>query len=85
MSYKAQISADAAHGLLVDVAVTEEANNTGQLLPAVERIAEPLRRKPDERVADAGSSTHAAIEEMAELPVDFLGTTPRSTGWATHR
>jgi transposase len=83
LSYNAQISADAAQGLIVGVAVTQEANDTGQLLPAVERIAERLQRKPEQRVADAGYSPRAAIEEMAERKVDFLGSMPRedaSTG-----
>jgi hypothetical protein len=83
LSYHAQIAAAAAHGLMVGVAVTQEANDTGQLLPAVERIAEGLQRKPEQRVAEAGYTTGAAIEEMAERKVDFLGSMPRedaSTG-----
>jgi transposase len=89
LGYNAQISADAAHGLIVGVAVTQEANDTGQLLPAVERIEERLQRKPEQMVADAGYTTRAAIEEMAERKVDFLGSMPRedaSTGrTAPHR
>src|SRR6266851_1321422 len=37
LSYNAQISTDAAHGLIVGVAVTQEVNDYGQLLPAVDR------------------------------------------------
>src|SRR5580704_2937133 len=89
LGYNAQISADAAHGLIVGVEVTQEANDTGQLLPAVERIEERLQRKPEQMVADAGYTTRAAIEEMAERKVDFLGSMPRedaSTGrTAPHR
>lgn len=89
LSYNAQISADAAHGLIVSVAVTQEANDTGQLLPAVARIEERLQRKPEQMVADAGYTTRAAIEEMAERRTDFLGSMPRedaSTGrTAPHR
>ena len=77
LGYNAQISADAAHGLIVSVAVTQEANDTGQLLPAVERIEERLQRKPGQMVADAGYTTRAAIEEMAERKTDFLGSMPR--------
>ena len=83
LSYNAQISADAAQGLIVGVAVTQEANDTGPLLAAVERIAERLQRKPQQMVADAGYTTRAAIEEMAERKIDFLGSMPRedaSTG-----
>jgi len=77
LSYNAQISADAAHGLMVGVAVTQEANDTGQLLAAVERSAERLQQKPEQMVAEAGYTTGAAIEEMAERKVDFLGSMPR--------
>lgn len=89
LGYNAQISADAAHGLIVGVEVTQEANDTGQLLPAVERIEERLQRKPGQIVADAGYTTRAAIEQMAERKMDFLGSMPRedaSTGrTAPHR
>ena len=77
LGYNAQISADAAHGLIVGVEVTQEANDTGQLLPAVERIEERLQRRPGQMVADAGYTTRAAIEEMAERKIDFLGSMPR--------
>jgi hypothetical protein len=77
LSYKAQISAHAAQGLMVGVAITQEANDTGPLLPALERIAERWQRKPEQMVADAGYTTGAAIEEMAEGKVDFLGSLPR--------
>jgi hypothetical protein len=89
LRYNTQISADAAHGLMVGVAVTQEAHDTGPLLPAVERSEEGLQRKPQQMVADAGYSTRAAIAEMAERQVDFLGSRPRedaSTGrTAPHR
>lgn len=37
LSYNAQISADAAHGLIVGMAVTQDVNDCRQLLPAVDR------------------------------------------------
>src|ERR1700740_871291 len=43
LSYNAQMSADAAHGLIVGVAVTQAANDTGQLLPAVDLLEQPVR------------------------------------------
>src|SRR5229473_2479089 len=44
LSYNAQISADAAHGLIVGVAVTQEVNDCRQLLPAVDRIENQLQQ-----------------------------------------
>ena len=83
LSYHAQISAHAAQGLIVGVAITREADDTGPLLPALERIAERWQRKPEQMVADAGYTTGAALEELAEREIDFLGSMPRedaSTG-----
>jgi Transposase DDE domain len=74
LSYNAQISADAAHGLIVGVAVTQEVNDYGQLLPAVERIEQRLEKKPQQMVADAGYTTRETIEAMAERKIDFLGS-----------
>src|ERR1700675_3330714 len=74
LSYNAQISTDAAHGLIVGVAVTQEANDSAQLLPAVDRIEQRLERKPQQMVADSGYTTRENIEKMAGREVDFLGT-----------
>ena len=57
LSYNAQISADAANGLIVGVAVTQAANDSAELLPAVDRIQEQLERTPHQMVADGGYST----------------------------
>jgi transposase len=77
LSYNAQISADAANGLIVGVAVTQEANDSAQLLPAVERIEERLERKPQQMVADGGYTTRDNIEKMAGREIDFLGSMGR--------
>lgn len=77
LSYNAQISADAAHGLIVGVAVTQEANDSAQLLPAVERVEQRLKKKPQQMVADGGYTTRDNIEKMAEREIDFLGSMGR--------
>jgi hypothetical protein len=74
LSYNAQISADAAHGLIVGVAVTQEANDCLQLLPAVDRVEARLQKKPQQMVADKGYTTRETIEAMAERNIDFLGS-----------
>src|ERR1700682_154557 len=48
LSYNAQISTDAAHGLILGVSVTQEANDSAQLLPAVERIENQLKQTPEQ-------------------------------------
>lgn len=76
LSYNAQISADGAHGLIVGVAVTQDANDSAQLLPAVDRVEERLEKPPQQMVADAGYTTRENIEQMAGRDIDFLGSWP---------
>ena len=85
-SYNVQISSDAAYGIIVGVEVTQQANDSAQLLPAVERIEERLRRKPQQMVADGSYTTREAIEQMAERGIDFLGSMGREEmpSGATH-
>ena len=74
LSYNAQISTDAAQGLIVGVAVTQEPNDSGQLLLAVDRLEQRLEKKPQQMVADSGYTTRENIEKMAGREIDFLGT-----------
>jgi transposase len=74
LSYNAQISTDAAHGLIVGVAVTAEANDCEQLLPAVDRLEQRLNKRPQQMVADRGYTTRENIEKMSGRQVDFLGS-----------
>jgi hypothetical protein len=75
--YNVQISADAAQGIIVGVEVTPEASDSAQLLPALERIERRLKQRPQQIVADGGYTTCAAIQQMAERRVDFLGNRGR--------
>jgi hypothetical protein len=74
LSYNAQISTDAAHGLIVGVSVTQEANDSAQLLPAVDQVKERLQKKPRQMVADGGYTTRDNIQKLADQKVDFLGS-----------
>jgi transposase len=74
LSYNAQISTDAAQGLIVGVAVTQAAEDSAQLLPAVKRIEERLEKKPQQMVADSSYSTRDNIEQMAGRDIDFVGS-----------
>jgi transposase len=89
LSYNAQISTDAAQGLIVGVAVTQEANDSAQLVPAVERIENQLKQTPKQVVADGGYTTRDNIEKMAGRGIDFLGSMGReetpSGATAPHR
>jgi transposase len=77
LSYNAQISTDAANGLILEATVTQEANDSAQLLPAVERITDRLEKKPQQMVADGSYTTRDNIEKMAGQEIDFLGSMGR--------
>lgn len=72
-SYNVQISADATHGFIVGMDVSQQANDSAQLLPAVERIEQRLGRPPQQIVADGGYTTQEAIRQMAERNIEFFG------------
>jgi hypothetical protein len=73
-NYNVQISADAAQSLIVDVQVTQAANDSEQLAPAVGRIAARLGRKPQRMLADGDYTNRRSVEAMAELEVDYVGS-----------
>jgi transposase len=76
-SYNVQISTDAAQGQVVALEVTMEASDSAPLLPAVERIEQRLKQKPQQVVADGGYTTREVLERMAERQIDFLGNLGR--------
>jgi transposase len=77
LSYNAQISTDAAYGLVVGVAVTQAAEDSAQLLPAVDRVEQRLKKKPQQMVADGSYTTRENIEKMAGREIDFVGSMGR--------
>ena len=83
LSYNAQISTDAAHGLIVGVAVTQEANDMAQLLPAVDRVEQRLEKKPQQMVADSGYTHAREYREDGRTRDRFSGdhATRRCAAW----
>jgi transposase len=81
-SYNTQISTDAAHGIIVDVEVTQAGNDYEQLVPAVERIQERMQKKPRQVLVDSGFISGQSVEAMAEEKVDLLGAVADHKGQA---
>jgi len=69
-----QISADAAHDIIVAHAVSQHPEDFKELLPAVERIEDATGRSPLQVIADGGYTTRENIVAMAEKHVDFIGS-----------
>jgi transposase len=81
-SYNTQISTDTAHGIIVDVEVTQAGNDYDQLLPAVERMEERMGKLPQQVVVDGGFISRENVEGMAEEKVDLLGPLADDAGKA---
>jgi len=72
-SYNVQITTDASQQIVVGVAVTQEGNDWGQLMPALERLEETLGVMPAQAVADSGYVTRNNIVATAAEEVELIG------------
>jgi transposase len=75
-SYNAQISTDADSGVIVGLYLSQAAEDSHGLKPAMEEIHKNLGRVPEQVVADGGFTNHESIEKMAEQKIDFYGSLP---------
>jgi transposase len=73
-SYNAQISTDAAHGLIVGVGLTQSGSDYGELLGAVTRVEHSTGQKPQQVVADGGFTSRENIVAMSQEGVDLIGS-----------
>ena len=78
-SYNVQVSTDAAHKLIVGVAVSQSSNDWGELVGAVQQVQENCKDKPKQVVADAGFTNRTNVVAMAAQGIDFVGS-PRELG-----
>jgi hypothetical protein len=75
-SYNAQISTDAAHKIVVGVHLSQCSSDAQSLLPAIEKVVENLRRKPQQVVVDGGFTNRNNIVGCAEQQIDLVGSLP---------
>jgi transposase len=75
-SYNAQLSTDADSGVIVGVQLSQSANDSHELNPAMEQIRRNLGRLPEQVVADGGFTNRESIRRMAERAIDFYGSLP---------
>lgn len=73
--YNAQAAVDTDSGLVVAAEVTQEANDTQQLNPMLERIEANLGMLPERAVLDAGYWNGAMIRKAPEEVELFIATT----------
>jgi transposase len=73
-SYNAQISTDAAHGLIVGVGVSQAASDYGELVGAVERVEQTMGCQPKQLVTDGGFTSRENVVAMDEKGIDLIGS-----------
>jgi transposase len=84
-SHNVQISTDVAHGIIVGASVTQEANDLGQLVPALEEVQRQTGRLPQQLVVDDGYTTRENILASRERGVDLIGGTMQGDAQAALR
>lgn len=75
-SYNVQVSTDAVAGVIVGVRVTQSADDSHELVPAVDEVKKNLGQDPQQVVADGGFTNRQSIVQMQERKVDFMGSLP---------
>jgi len=74
--YNVQISSDAKADVIVGMGVTQAANDTGELVPAMERVEANLGELPQQVVVDGGFINQGAIRAMEAQGMDLIGPMP---------
>lgn len=72
-AYNVQICTDAKAKIIVGVGLSQCSSDSGELEPAVKRIEDNLKEKPEQMVVDAAYPTHDAILAMAQKGIDLIG------------
>ena len=75
-SYNVQVSTDAKAGVIVGVDLTQHAEDSAELLAAMNQVHNNLGRDAQQVVADGGFTNRQTIEKMQERNIDFLGSLP---------
>lgn len=75
-NYNVQISTDAKNKIIVGAGVGQNASDSGELMPAVERIEQNLGKTPQQLVSDGGFTNRQNIIESAAKAIDFIGSFP---------
>lgn len=71
--YNVQISSDAKADLIVGMGVSQAANDTGELVPAMERMEANWGEKPQQVVVDGGFINQGTIKAMEAQGIDLIG------------
>jgi transposase len=76
LSHNVQVTVDAKEKVIVRVDVTQDANDTHQLLPAVAAVLERMGEKPGCVMADGGYVSRDNVEGMARQGIELMAPVP---------
>lgn len=71
-SYNVQVTTEARSRMIVAVQVTTAANDTQQLIPALEKVKQNCGRLPEKIIADNGYATRDNVEKTSERGVEMI-------------
>jgi transposase len=71
-SYNVQISTETKNRIIVGIRVSQAANDTQELLPALGMIEHLCRKKPSRIMADNGYVSRENVEQMARRKTEFV-------------
>lgn len=71
-SYNVQVSTEGRSRMVVGVGVTTAANDTQELIPALERVEQTCGGLPHEMIADNGYASRANVEASSERKVELI-------------
>jgi hypothetical protein len=73
-SYNAQISTDAAHGLIVGVGLTQCGSDYGELVGAMERVEQSTGQTPKQVVTDGGFTSRENVVALDGKGIEMIGS-----------
>jgi len=71
-SYNVQVTSEAKNGMIVGVGTRTAANDTQELMPALEKVRENCGKLPEQVIADNGYATRSNVEETTKQNVELI-------------
>jgi len=75
-SYNLQLMTDAAHDVVLNVAVVQAGNDQGQLEPGLDRLQQETGIRPKQAVVDEGYLSWETVQHMADRGIDLISGGP---------
>lgn len=71
-SYNVQVTSEAQSRMIVGISITTAANDTQELMPALEKVKENCGELPERVIADNGYATRSNVEETTERNIELI-------------